>query len=84
MVEIVFENKNLGKKAKKKIVTFGFKTFIKKPVLNNCDIVFLGTLSTEIRISSSLLKTLYAKYNKYKAPNNLIKKKQIFIFIYNG
>ena len=38
--DIVSENRNPGNKARKKMVTFGFKTFIKNPMRNNCAGVF--------------------------------------------
>ena len=65
-------NRNPGKKARKKMVTFGLSTFIQKPFLNkanNCNEV---VSPCESSIPQPCLKTINAKYNKYAAPNNLI------------
>ena len=46
-------NKKPGKKAKKKIETFGFNTFIINPCLNNCAVVLFSTLPFTKIIESS-------------------------------
>lgn len=77
MLDKVFENKNPGNRAKKKMVTLGFNTFIVNPILNNCRSVFFWMLLLLTTISELLLKTLYAKYNRYTAPAILIPKKML-------
>ena len=67
-------NRNPGKKAKKNMDTLGFKTFITNPCLNSCDTLFFGIESLPKLNSPLDLYTLYAKNNKYKAPNNFIMK----------
>ena len=65
-------NKNPGKNAKKNIETFGFNTFIKKPCLKSCVMVFLGVTCSDKRILVSILYTWNARYNRYTEPNILI------------
>ena len=67
-------NKNPGKNAKKNIETFGFNTFIKKPCLKSCVMVFLGVTSSDNSILVSVLYTLNARYKRYTEPNILIPK----------
>ena len=58
IVDIVWLNKNPGNNARKKMDTFGFKTFIMNPCLNNCDLLFFVTSFEDSEIVLSLLNTL--------------------------
>ena len=51
-------NKKLGKKAKKKIETFGFKTFIKNPCINSCSGVFFNSFEDDVEIWLLTVNTL--------------------------
>lgn len=75
------ENRKPGKKAKKNMVTLGFRTFMKNPFLNKPQSERFE-LSSELKeIASELRYTEKAKYKRYSAPNILRALKSSGLFL---
>jgi len=70
-------NRNPGKKAKKKIATLGFNTFMINPFLNRLNNPLVVCEVVLISIAGSLLYTMNAKYKRYPAPKSLMIKKMV-------
>ena len=74
--------RNAGKKAIKKIETFGLITFMINPCLKSVNIGLLSLVEFLVLIISVDLKTWNAKNNRYPAPSNLSpKRSSAFDFI---